>query len=273
MDRLNKPAIAIIQARTSSSRLPGKVLLPLAGRPMIWHIVERARQCLTVEDVIVATSTEESDDLLVEYCNHSDIPCRRGSLEDVMARFLDVLNDRTNPYCVRITGDCPLIHPSFIDRQVGLLDLTQSDMVYLPAVAPLLEGQGVHSVRSLRWVAQQSSHPDDREHVGSRYLAEHPEEFRIIGLNLPAWVQDGLWRVTVDEERDYTLMESLYAALWDGRPIPLRKAVVWLDAHPAVATLNREVRHRPVNQELTEKRRLWERHVLRYYDWEDSGFQ
>lgn len=270
---MSRPAVAIIQARMSSSRLPGKVLRPLAGFPMLWHIVERARQCLTVDDVTVATSTEASDDPLAEFCRQSGIPCHRGSLGDVMGRFLEVLDGRSNPYCVRITGDCPLIHPPFIDRQVRVLEASEGDMVWIGAHTPLLEGQGVHSVRSLRRAAERSSHPDDREHVGSRYLAEHPQEFRIIGLRLPGWLQDSDWRVTVDEQPDYALIAALYEALWNGRPIPLEEAVAWLEAHPEVAARNRQVQHRLLNQELSEKRERWERYVLRQYDWEECTGQ
>ena len=78
----NQPAIAIIQARSSSSRLPGKVLKPLAVRPMIWHIVERARACRLVDQVVVASSTESSADALAEFCRSEELPCHRGRLSN-----------------------------------------------------------------------------------------------------------------------------------------------------------------------------------------------
>jgi spore coat polysaccharide biosynthesis protein SpsF len=252
-----KPAVAVIQARMSSSRLPGKVLMPLAGRPMIWHIVERARACRSVDEVIVATSSEASDDRLADFCAAHGIACHRGSLEDVLGRYLEVLRDRPQWYCVRVTGDCPMIDPVFIDRQVAALAAHDGDMIWIDGPAPLLEGQGVHSVRSLLLVDERSNHSDDREHVGSRYFAEHPEEFRVVGLNLSKELYDARWRLTIDEREDYELMAKLYAALWRGTPIPLGDAVDWLERNPESASLNRDVEHRPLNQELTRKRAAW----------------
>lgn len=266
---MNQPAVTVIQSRMSSSRLPGKALKSLAGHPMLWHIVERARQCRMVDEVIVATSTEASDDPLAWFCRQAGIICCRGNLHDVLGRFLMALEGKSQAYCVRITGDCPLIHPPFIDRQVQILQKTDGDIIWSEA-GSLLEGQGVHSIRSLRRVAERSIHPDDREHVGSRYLAEHPEEFRVIGLDIPEWLQSNEWRVTVDEELDYLMMAALYESLWDGHPIPLEKAEAWLRTNPESAERNRRVQHKLVNQELSEKRKRWSRYVSQQCPWEEN---
>ena len=93
-------AIAIIQARMSSSRLPGKVMMPLAGRPMIWHIVQRARAYELVSEVVVAISSEPSDDALADVCTKSSINCHRGSLNNVFSRYLDILDTGLHDYCV-----------------------------------------------------------------------------------------------------------------------------------------------------------------------------
>ena len=118
----DKPAIAIIQARMSSTRLPGKVLLPLAGKPVIHHIVDRAKSCENIGKVVVATSVENSDNPLVEYCKKNNIEYYRGNLNNVLSRFIAILNLNNYDYCVRITGDCPLIHPPFIDSQILALN-------------------------------------------------------------------------------------------------------------------------------------------------------
>lgn len=108
---MKKAAIAIIQARMSSSRLPGKVLKPLAGKAMIWHIYQRAKMCQLVDKVIVATSTEKSDDLLSVFCKENNLNVYRGDLNNVLSRFVEILEKDQYPYFVRITGDCPLICP------------------------------------------------------------------------------------------------------------------------------------------------------------------
>ena len=154
-------AIAIIQARMSSSRLPGKVLKPLAGQPMIWHIVQRARSCERVNQVVVATSVETSDDPLANFCAEADIPCHRGSLHNVLSRYLEVLEIHPHPYCVRITGDCPLIDPEFMDKQVLALEAHNGDLTWLAEKTPVLAGVGTLSTRSLNYIAGRSKHPDD----------------------------------------------------------------------------------------------------------------
>ena len=140
-------AIAIIQARCSSTRLPGKVLKLLAGKPMIWHIANRAQACNHVDKVVIATSDEASDDPLSDFCESAGLDCYRGSLSNVLNRFLTVLENNPHQYFVRITGDCPLIHPPFIDRQIEILHNYDADMVRLEKPSSVLEGQGVHSTR------------------------------------------------------------------------------------------------------------------------------
>ncbi len=263
-------AIAIIQARMSSSRLPGKVLKPLAGQPMIRHIVERARACRYVDQVIVATSTEPSDDALAEYCAGADIACYRGSLSNVLSRYLAVLEMYPHNYFVRITGDCPLIHPEFIDCQIEALAVHDGDMIYIPAPSTLLEGQGAISCRALRQVAQGSTHRDDLEHVGSRYFAEHPKQFRIIGMHIPDNMQDTRWRLTVDEEADYQLMAEIYQDLWRGKPIDLMQVVQWLETHSEKAAVNQLVEHSAINKELAAKRASREAHVQVQLEWKGA---
>lgn len=238
---------------------------------MIWHIVQRVRSCQQVGKVVVATSTETSDDPLADFFASNGIDCHRGSLNNVLIRYLEVLDARPCPYVVRITGDCPLIDPDFIDRQIQALTAHDGDQIWLSAPAPILGGQGVHSTRSLRFISECSDHPDDLEHVGSRYLAEHPGQFRIIGLHPPKALTEAHWRVTVDEAADYEMMQHLYHALWRGAPIPLSDALDWMTRHPELAGVNEAVQHSAINQELSVKRRAAQQHVALFCDWDDPS--
>jgi len=242
-------------------------MLPLAGQPMIWHIVQRARACELVSEVVVATSSEPSDDPLAEFCINSDIRCYRGSLNNVLSRYTNILAQGSSDYCVRITGDCPLIDPEFIDKQIWVLRQYEADLVWLTEPVTVLEGQGVHSTTSLRYIAERTEHSDDLEHVGSRYLSEHPEKFRIIGMRPPKSLSALNWRITVDEFRDYELMESLYRDLFVGQIVPLSKALIWLAENLDKAALNQLVKNSTVNQQLASKRRAWEQKVDIYCDW------
>ena len=199
----NKPAIAIIQARMSSTRLPGKVLLPLAGKPVIHHIVDRAKSCVNVGKVIVATSEENSDDPLVEYCLENNIEYYRGSLNNVLSRFISILKLNNYDYCVRITGDCPLIYPPFIDAQIDALNKYSGDLTWMRSQCSVLEGQGVISSKALNYISDKSKDPDDLEHVGSKYRLNHSQEFEFVELIIPDEYYKFNYRLTVDEKIDY----------------------------------------------------------------------
>lgn len=268
-NQFEKTAIAIIQARMSSSRLPGKVLKPLAGKPMLWHIVERAKACRLVDKVVVATSIEPTDDVLHDFCSEAGIECFRGSLDNVLSRFLNILRQWPHDYFVRITGDCPLIHPDFIDKQILALQAHDGDLVWLADRTPTLDGQGVHSYRSLQLISEYSKHPDDLEHVGSSYFANHPEEFRIIGIHPPESLRSASWRLTVDEKADYEMMRQIYADLWRGEPIALEDAFDWLGQHPKMSSLNQSVQHSAINQEIDAKRQEWVNQVSLYCKWDE----
>lgn len=247
-------AIGIIQARSSSTRLPNKVLKPLAGKPMIWHIVRRTEACKNIDEVVVATSTDPSDDPLAEFCEREGIRCFRGSLTNVMSRYLAILENCHNKYVARITGDCPLIHPAFIDRQIELLNRYQADIIQLVHPSSLLVGQAVYSSESLKKVGEISNHPDDLEHVGSRYFHENQELFRIVKLQVPQDLRGDRWRITVDEEKDYELLAIIYDCLYQGKPIQMQEVVEFLKSCPGIACLNHGVVSSPINHELKIKR-------------------
>lgn len=255
---MKKPAIAIIQARMSSSRLPGKVMKPLAGKPIIWHIYDRASKCRYVDKVIVATSVDPSDDPLSEFCLKNAINLYRGSLDNVLSRFTEILAKESYPYFVRITGDCPLIHPEFIDNQILALKEFAADMVWCEYSSSVLEGQGAHSARSLFYIQENSEDERDQEHVGSPYYVSHPEEFKIVKMSLPEEFLVSHLRLTVDEEKDYQLFSKIYDALWTDKGwVDLIKAVEWLRMHPEIASINKEVSHKKLNIENQEKRKGW----------------
>ena len=113
--------IAIIQGRMGSSRLPGKVLLDIAGKPMLQHVVERTRRAKTLNKVVVATSNDPSDDPIADFCNALSVPCARGSLHDVLDRYYQAAKAQHAGVVVRITADCPLIDPELIDETVRLV--------------------------------------------------------------------------------------------------------------------------------------------------------
>ena len=250
-------AIGIIQARMSSSRLPGKVLKPLAGKPMIWHIVNRAQQCNNLDRVIVATSIDQSDDALYNYCKYNNIAVHRGSLDNVLQRFLDILKKYEYSYFVRITGDCPLIDPSIIDLQLDALYEYDGDIAWCSNPGSILEGAGAQSTSSLFYISENTNNPNDLEHVGSQYLVNNLEKFTVVEYFPPEALVVNDIRLTVDKEEDYRLLLEIYKNLWVLKPIDLLDVLIWLKENPQFLEINKKVKHKKLNLDIQNERNSW----------------
>ena len=131
---MSQRTVVIVQARTSSSRLPGKVLMPLGGRPSLVRIIERLRLAHSVAEVVVATSTSHTDDPLAQLCARTEIPCHRGSLDDVLDRFHGAAAAFRADTIVRVTGDCPLHEGAVVDRCVNLFVAESAHVDYVSNV-------------------------------------------------------------------------------------------------------------------------------------------
>jgi spore coat polysaccharide biosynthesis protein SpsF len=265
-----RSAIAIIQARMSSTRLPGKVLMPLAGKPVIGHIVERARACKRVGKIVVATSQEKSDDPLAKYCTENEIEIYRGSLNHVLSRYVNILSLNSCKYCVRITGDCPLISPLFIDAQIDALEKFNGDLIWMRKESSVLEGQGVISSKAIFAVNTNSDDPDDFEHVGSKYFLSHHSDFRYVDLKVPEKYLASTYRLTVDETKDYAFMSKLYDQLWNGVPIALDEALKWMDNADASELLNQDVQHSEINKKLLAQKYSFKPDLAGSFTWRPS---
>ena len=210
--------LAILQARLSSSRLPGKVLLPLAGAPMILRQVERVRRAARIDRLVVATSGRADDDRLADALSGAGVEVYRGSLEDVLARFVGALDAFPADHVVRLTGDCPLIDPQLIDATIDLHLRTGAD--YSPnrvADKGFPKGQDVEVITAaaLRRAAATASTPEEREHV-TWGVWNHPELYRIERLEPP--LDQGHIRWTVDRPDDYEFVSAVYDALYPVDP-------------------------------------------------------
>jgi len=202
---------AIIQARMSSTRLPGKVLLDLAGEPMLARVVERTRRARTIDRVIVATTIESEDEPIAELCRAQGWAVSRGSRDDVLDRYYQAaVADGADPI-VRITSDCPLIDPEIIDRVVARLDGTVD---YASNINPRRTFPRGLDVEVFTFAALSAAWRDDREATGREhvtpFLYRHPERFRIalVESDRPE-VASHRW--SVDTPEDYELLRRIYA--------------------------------------------------------------
>ncbi len=210
--------LALLQARLSSTRLPGKVLLPLAGAPMLLRQIERVRRARRIDQIVVATSLEASDDPLVQTLEEAGLAVHRGPLADVLARFVSALEAWPADHVVRLTGDCPLIDPEVIDATIALHLSEGADYThnrYDPSGYPKGQDVEVISAAALRRTAAQDHSPEAREHV-TWAVRNAPDRFRIARLDPP--VDEGQVRWTVDTADDYEFVRRVYEGLYPASP-------------------------------------------------------
>jgi spore coat polysaccharide biosynthesis protein SpsF len=227
-----------------SQRLPGKVLRRLAGRSVLEWVVRSARASDVLDDLVVATTTEPADDPIVAECERLDVAVHRGSVDDVLSRFLGAVADRDALAIARFTADCPLLDPSII--AAGAAAWTAAPWIdYVSTALPrsVPRGMDVEIVRvdALRDVAV-SATGHHRTHVTSGIYTA-PTRYRLLGLNFQPDTSD--LRVTLDTEDDLTLIAAVVDALGD-RPPSLATVTAYLREHPDVTALNRHVRQKPL---------------------------
>jgi len=211
--------LGILQARMSSTRLPGKVLMPLAGVPMVLRQIERLRRARRLDRLVVATSTEASDDLLVTALQAADIAVHRGPLDNVLARFIGALDANPADHVVRLTADCPLVDAEVLDAAIALhLDQSADYTSNTPETFAFPKGLDVEviSASALRQAANEASSPEDFEHV-TWGIWTHPERWKIAWLKSPK-ADDGDIRWTVDTPEDYAFVAAIYDGLYANRP-------------------------------------------------------
>ncbi len=231
---LNSPlkVLGILQARMTSTRLPGKVLEPILGKPMILHQIDRLSRASMMNKLVVATSQDSSDDPLAAELSAVGVDVVRGSLDDVLDRFQQVIGDYEPDVVVRLTADCPLASPSVIDQVIsGFLD---SDLDYLSnTLRPTYpDGLDVEVVRAsvLSWVAENASDPPEREHV-TLGVYRRPEMFALGNVTNDVDLSDLRW--TVDTPEDLEFIRWVYGQLHEDRPdFDLPEVLALLEAHP-----------------------------------------
>jgi spore coat polysaccharide biosynthesis protein SpsF len=202
--------IATIEARMTSSRLPGKVLLQAAEKPMLEHLVNRLRAVPSLDGIILATTTNSTDDVLVEFSEQVGIGCYRGSENDVMARVIAAADFVNADVVVEITGDCPIIDPEIVEQTIRVFKANHADYVSNAHIRTYPDGMDTQVFRlaTLKRSATMTDDALDHEHV-TLHIRNHPEIFPHVHLLAPPemhWPELGL---TLDEPKDYELLKKI----------------------------------------------------------------
>lgn len=228
--------LAILQARMTSSRLPGKVMSPVLGEPMIGRQVERLRRAKRIDRLVVATSTDTSDDPLAAYCESLELTVFRGSLNDVLERYRAALAQHPQARAVvRLTADCPLTDPSLIDRVIEHHYEADADYTSNTLGARTYpHGLDTEVIRpgALVEAAAQASDAYEREHV-TPYIYRRPETYRLAGVERADSLANLRW--TVDFPEDLIFVRDVYARLYPYDPEFDSEAIAALAVNTAKA--------------------------------------
>ena len=232
--------LGILQARMSSTRLPGKVLKDIHGKPMIIRQLERISRAKLIEQLVVATSQDSSDDKLAEVLAEHGVIVRRGPLSDVAQRFAEVIEEFRPKHFVRMTADCPLTDPEVIDLAISSHLKTGADYSSNGLTRTFQHGLDVEVIRTEAFskLLLQTLTPEEREHV-TMGIYNRPSEFIINEVTQPIDVSDLRW--TVDEPEDLVFVQTVYDSIVDSLPefttVDLMK---FLAEHPEINRTSRQ---------------------------------
>lgn len=240
---MTKPrVVASIEARMGSSRLPGKVLKDINGKPALRRLIDRLRMCRSVDEVVVATSTNQGDDVLAEWCKTNDVLCYRGSEDDVLGRVVGAQKFAESEIVVEITGDCPLTDPEIVDLGVETFLAHNIDVVTNCGHVltwPMGQYVQVFPLELLDEVNRSIDDPAVHEHV-SLYFYEHPEHYRLIDLIAPRRWEAPQWRMQLDYPEDLHFQNEVYKRLEPihGEGFGIEEVMTLLRREPGLVDIN-----------------------------------
>jgi spore coat polysaccharide biosynthesis protein SpsF len=238
-------SLVVIQARMGSTRLPGKMLLPLGRSCLLDYSVSRSRAMGATMGVLVATSLSPMDDGIAHWCEAHDVPCFRGAEDDVLGRFADAARQYAPDYIVRVTGDNPFIDYEMARRMLQEALRRRADIVRVAGECPLGLAAEVVSYSTLLQMCEAGTEARHREHV-TPYAYEHPERFSIHSLECPDGIRAEPFRLTIDTEEDYRLGCAVADAFPGERLVAAADVIRFLRERPELAAINRSVIQKPV---------------------------
>ncbi len=243
---------AVIQARTGSTRLPGKVMYPLDGRPALDHVVTRTAHADSVDEVVVATSAEPTDDVIEQYAPTFGADVIRGSESNVLSRFEKAVEAHDPDIILRVTGDCPLIDPTTIDNVIAPVKDGNADYASNTVSRTFPRGLDIEafSCESFQKVIAAATTQAEREHV-TPYYRGNSHEFETVNIDSSRVFEDEQYidrtdlRLTLDKADDYQLLEKIYSQIEYEEILPIRAAIDLVDAE-GLASINESVRQKKI---------------------------
>jgi spore coat polysaccharide biosynthesis protein SpsF len=245
MDKTSR-VVAIIQARMGSSRMPGKILMDIAGLPMLTRVVERTRYASTIDEVVVATTIDEEDNAVVKFCQDRGYAYIRGDNDDVLSRYMKAAQAFNADIIVRITADCPLMDPDVIDRTVKVFLSaypeaqfgTNRGLNQIKRTYPIGMDVEVMTFDALETAFREAKEPYQREHV-TPFLYETVGRFEKTSIDANGEYGDQRW--AVDTPEDLTFVREIYARLDDLENFHFEDVISLLEREPNLLEINAQI--------------------------------
>jgi spore coat polysaccharide biosynthesis protein SpsF len=235
--------VTVIQARTGSSRLPNKVMLPLAGKPLILRMIERVKASKLAGTIVIAITEKKSDDILKDLCDENEIDLFRGNTTDLLDRHFQAAKLFGAKAVVKIPSDCPLIDPRVIDRVIKFYLDNSKKIDYVSNLHPATYPDGndveIMSFSSLKNAWENATRPLEREHT-TPYLWENPDKFRLGNVTWETGLDYSMnYRFTIDYLEDYNFIKKIYDELYHKKPdFSLEDILNLLKQNPEIQKIN-----------------------------------
>ena len=237
---------AIVQARMTSTRLPGKVLMQIEGKPMLWQVINRLRLAKKIDEVILAIPDTKENDILERWTKENQIKYYRGSEEDVLFRYYETAKKFHSKVIIRLTSDCPLIDPKIVDLVIE--KHLNSGVDYTSNVIKRTFPRGL-DVEVFNFMVLEKAHKEakenyQREHV-TPYIYEHPEIFKLQNIIAKGMLKRPEIRLTVDTKEDLRLIREIYKHLYEPERVFYTKEIIeLLDEHPELKKINARIKQK-----------------------------
>ncbi len=236
--------VAIIQARMGSTRLPAKVLRDICGKPLLWHMLDRLRLSIRIDDIVLAIPDSEQNDQLADFAKELNLHYFRGSEDDVLARYYGAATKFEADVVVRLTSDCPLIDPRVTDKVIEEHLNSDADYTSVSIKSGFPRGLDteVFNYDALEETYREAKHYYEREHV-TPYIYQHPDLFKIKSVEANEKLRRPDLRLTVDTEEDLDLIGKIFRRLYrDGQIFYTEEVIALLDKHPELVAINAHIR-------------------------------
>lgn len=232
-----KKISVMIQARTGSSRLPGKVLSEIENKPMIWHVINRVKKIKSVQQIALITTKEKSDKVLLDIAENEGIIGFTGDTKDVLNRYYQCAQKISADPIIRITSDCPVIDPYLIEEMLQFF--LKNDFDYVSNIHPATYPDGldaeIFSFQTLEKTALSAKLNSEREHV-TPYIEKHPELFKI--YNFENNTDLSQIRLTVDQKEDLKLIQKIYSLMSPKNDFRLNEILDLISKNPKLLKIN-----------------------------------